>query len=393
VQGPDAFGYTFDYRNRMTGFDGPGTANDAEYTFYPHHWTRHTKTVGAGTSAVTTKFLWDGDNTVAEYDAADTNTATYVTPFLDQNLALTIPAGQADAGTYYYMQDGLGSVRNLLDASQTVKNRYDYEAFGQPFAPGTAEEVYNRFTFTGRRDDPESGLMFYRNRELCPTTGRLLARDRAGFPEPRWRGGFVPTYEVFFGSVYAYVGSNPVRMVDPTGWKLLPCTEAARRPSLTGGPEWSWQLAAVGLDPGVQVGTGNTLNALCRFQRKVFIDWTCPCRCLVPDRKGTYLLPNIQHTVIIVQNSGVAFLPTNTTGNIVPSPSGVFVGLPGIGVGAGLSKSDLGEATGSCNRLLPGPGNVGTLGSVGLFTAGPPGSVVSVQRAEETVPYPHKCKE
>jgi YD repeat-containing protein len=158
--GTDAYSYGFDYRNRMVAFDGPGTENDATYAFYPHHWARRGKTV-AGT---TTKFLYDGDNVVAEYDGSDASLVTYVTPFLDQNVALTIPAGQPDAGTYYYLQDGLGSVRNLTDASQVEQNRYDYEAFGQEQVSNVAD-VYNRFSFTGRRSDPESGLMHYRYRE------------------------------------------------------------------------------------------------------------------------------------------------------------------------------------------------------------------------------------
>ena len=32
--------------------------------------------------------------------------------------------------TYYYMADALGSVRNLVDSAETVRNTYDYRAFG-----------------------------------------------------------------------------------------------------------------------------------------------------------------------------------------------------------------------------------------------------------------------
>ena len=177
--GADAWTYGFDYRNRMTSFDAPESDaehTDATYAFYPHHWARRSRTVGMGEGAVTTRFLYDGDNDVAEYDGLDANTVTYVTPFLDQNLSMTIPAGQPDAGTYFYMQDGLGSVRNLLDAAQAVVNRYDYEAFGQEQV-GNVADVYNRFTFTARSIDPESGLMYYRNRQGLPYAGRFMGRD------------------------------------------------------------------------------------------------------------------------------------------------------------------------------------------------------------------------
>ena len=70
-------------------------------------------------------FVYDGDNVVASYDSGGTLNATYVTPGLDANLSMT--RGES---TYYYMTDGLGSVRNLVDSSETVQNTYDYRAFG-----------------------------------------------------------------------------------------------------------------------------------------------------------------------------------------------------------------------------------------------------------------------
>ncbi len=173
----DEWEYGFDYRNRLTSFDGPEDENDATYIFYPHHWARHSKTVGEGDDAVVTKFLYDGDNVVAEYDEEAVNKATYVTPFLDQNLAMTIPAGQPDAGTYYYHADGLGSIRNITDATGVVLNTYDYEAFGQAFAPGTSETVPNDYAFTARRLDPESGLQYYRWRQYEAEAGRFTSRD------------------------------------------------------------------------------------------------------------------------------------------------------------------------------------------------------------------------
>ncbi|MFH0909952.1 MAG: hypothetical protein V1918_00340, partial [Planctomycetota bacterium] len=72
----------------------------------------------------------------------------YVTPFLDQNLSFT--TGAATPATYYYTQDGLGSVRTVSNSSGTVVDKYDYLAFGSPFggnpstasnAPGTSVSV------------------------------------------------------------------------------------------------------------------------------------------------------------------------------------------------------------------------------------------------------------
>ncbi len=192
----------FDHGDRMKSFDGPEDENDATYTFYPHSWARHSKTVGEGDDAVVTKFLYDGDNVVAEYDEEAVNKATFVTPFLDQNLAVTIPAGQPDAGTYYYHADGLGSIRNITDATGVVLNTHDYEAFGQAYTSGTSQTVPNDYTFTARRRDAESGLMYYRNRQYAAKLGRFLSRD-----------------PLFGGSPwsYQYVTQRPATMTDPLG--------------------------------------------------------------------------------------------------------------------------------------------------------------------------------
>jgi hypothetical protein len=51
--------------------------------------------------------------------------------------------------TYYYSQDGLGSVRTLSDSTGTVQNRYDYTAFGFPTATTTSQEtIPQRYTYT-----------------------------------------------------------------------------------------------------------------------------------------------------------------------------------------------------------------------------------------------------
>ncbi len=65
-------------------------------------------------SAATTYFF-DGGNVIADHDGSDALLASYVTPGLDANLSMT--RGQ---DTYYYMRDGLGSIRNLLDVSESV---------------------------------------------------------------------------------------------------------------------------------------------------------------------------------------------------------------------------------------------------------------------------------
>ena len=66
-----------------------------------------------------------------------------------------------------------------------------------PGASGPTE-----YGFTGREPD-ETGLVYYRARYYEPTLGRFVSMDPAGMPDGVNR--------------YAYVGNDPVGMVDPSG--------------------------------------------------------------------------------------------------------------------------------------------------------------------------------
>jgi RHS repeat-associated protein len=128
-----------------------------------------------------------------------------VTPFLDQNLSMT-----RSGETYWYSQDGLGSVRTLTDAAGAAVNRYDYLAFGAKFGPSTSVTVLQRHTYTRRDQNPASSLMYYRYRQYDPRVGRFRGRDR--LPDD----ALGP-----FRSLYAYAKNAPVQMVDPSGLNAL----------------------------------------------------------------------------------------------------------------------------------------------------------------------------
>ena len=47
------------------------------------------------------------------------------TIYFDDNLSMT-----RGGNAYYYLADGLGSIRNVVSANETLQNTYDYYAFG-----------------------------------------------------------------------------------------------------------------------------------------------------------------------------------------------------------------------------------------------------------------------
>jgi len=141
--------------------------------------------------------FYDSDNVVADVVGGIVS-KQYVTPFLDQNLSMTT-GGQ----TYYYSQDGLGSVRTLTDSAGGVVNNYDYSGFGEKWTPGTTETVSQRYQFTGRAKNPVSGTQYNRYRTYFAGVGRFGGRDPI-----LYLGGI---------NLYFYVNGKVAFMRDPYG--------------------------------------------------------------------------------------------------------------------------------------------------------------------------------
>jgi len=116
----------------------------------------------------------------------------------DQNLSIT-----KGGSTYYYSQDGLGSVRTLTDSAGALVNSYEYLAFGGTYSPSTTVSLAQRYTYTGRELNPSSALMYYRYRQYDPRLGRFGARDPIGHDQ--------------LGGSYGYSDAQPTAKVDHDG--------------------------------------------------------------------------------------------------------------------------------------------------------------------------------
>lgn len=115
-----------------------------------------------------------------------------------------------DAGTYYYSQDGIGSVRNVTDSIGEIRNSYGYTAFGEPY--DTTATVRQPYVYTGREQNALSGGMQYRFRNYDPMLGRFDRRDPIGY-----LGGI---------NQYIYVENMPYSYVDPYGLNPAMCYRA-----------------------------------------------------------------------------------------------------------------------------------------------------------------------
>ena len=111
---------------------------------------------------------------------------------------------QQQSQRLYYVHDGLGSARQLLDSTGDVETNYAYDPFGVPVVGG---DVSNPYRFTGEAWDAEVELLYLRARYYQSEVGRFITRDP-------WAGeGQAPATL----NRYVYVTANPVNLVDPSG--------------------------------------------------------------------------------------------------------------------------------------------------------------------------------
>ena len=189
--------YTFDAESRLTQVVKSGVTTSFTYDALGR---RATKTVGG----VTTKFLYDGADLLAETNAAGTTITarSLYSPGIDEPLEL-----KRGTTTSSYSADGLGSIAHLTNATGAITEKYTYETFGKltiKNAAGTTlttSALGNRFMFTGREWDSETGLYYYRARYYNPMQGRFLSREPLDT-------------EV---NLYTYVENNPLTWGDPWG--------------------------------------------------------------------------------------------------------------------------------------------------------------------------------
>jgi RHS repeat-associated protein len=182
-----------DARQELTFIATAGQSMTITYDGLRHRKKLH-QTFGGGGSA-DTDIIWCG-----ELPCQQSTTSGNLTRFFQDGV-------QTNGLSQYVVRDHLGSVAAVTNASAEIVARYSYDPFGRATqSEGTGQAPFP-IGFAGYVQDSLSGLSLTSYREYDPAIGRWLSEDPI-----RLDAG---------PNMYAYVNSNPVRLLDPLGLKCV----------------------------------------------------------------------------------------------------------------------------------------------------------------------------
>ncbi|HEX5734532.1 MAG TPA: RHS repeat-associated core domain-containing protein [Blastocatellia bacterium] len=195
--------YRYDGENRLVKADG----SNVVYTY--DSTNRRVKKLASG---VTTYYVWEGSQVIAEYRTSPT----------------------AGGGLRYHLADML-STRLTTNSAGDVVGTQDHYPFGVDVS---ATGVVEKHRFTGYERDTEIGSDYAINRQYSNLTGRFMRPDpiRGSINNPQSLNR------------YSYVWNDPIAFTDPTGLYTTCAAQYRTCPGGGGGyPDiWSWGFGRSG---------------------------------------------------------------------------------------------------------------------------------------------------
>ena len=227
---------TVDFAYDSDGKRVKKTSGNTETKYYYNGSTLsglvRTTTGNTGTTKTTVQFVYDAEGK----------------PFL---LRLN---GKTD---YFYLYNGLGDVVGLVDSSNQVVVRYQYNSWGKVTSTqdtsGVSLATLNPFCYRKYVYDPETGLYCLGSRYYDPEVGRFVNADDTDviFAKPQELGS---------KNLYAYCDNNPVAREDYAGEFPIPCIVGAVVGAVVSG--FSYVLSSGGEIDGVELAKSCLVGAV-----------------------------------------------------------------------------------------------------------------------------------
>jgi RHS repeat-associated protein len=215
--------YTYDYDNRLIRVDFP------EGSYANYKYDVFGKRVEKDVNGTVTRYVYDGNVPLAEYDGFGTLQRTYIHGATDTN-----PSFWQDAnGVFFFHHDHLSTPTLVTAVDGTVVWQATFDTFGQ--ASMSTETVENNFRFPGQYFDSETGLHYNWHRYYSPETGRYITSDPLGeLSDPLGEQGGM--------NLYVYSSNNPLLFIDYTGLvcgvKIYRQTKKYENGRINVGHEW-----------------------------------------------------------------------------------------------------------------------------------------------------------
>jgi RHS repeat-associated protein len=202
--------YYYDNDNRLTKAEHKPSSGGSvderilfKYDVFGNRIEKDVDPTGGGTYTTQLRMAYDGNgNAWADLDGTNSNALLTRRLYADAVDALFARIG-ATSGTAWYLDDLLGSVRDIAGSTGSLIDTKEYDAFGN-LTSETHPTSGDRYGWTGREFDTETNVQYNRARYYDPKAMRWMSQDPKGF-------------DAGDSNLYRYVENGPVYARDPSG--------------------------------------------------------------------------------------------------------------------------------------------------------------------------------